>query len=728
MDVSPSLSKLQVGLKLGRLSGYFGALVQAEVKQLHEQVQDFEEEERLARGTRPAALLEDSSRQLPVAAESAAAAAAVIPAASHGTSIPSFFGTAKAPDAQQVEEGTDPGVSPMQGGDSNDNGDTDSFLDDEEEGEEGREEEGEEEEDDEEEEEPLTSPIAVAPHARGQPPEKVGPRGNGGDDSGEGFDYTPGLGNDDADADGGSSESEAEQGTRGDEDEGEEEEEEEVVVVAYEDDDGDGGDGSGDGEEVRGDSDEQDEQESIVDDSLEGEQEEEEGEEEEEEKKEEEQPPKGSALGVTRANPKGTSQVQVSNSNNSSHRRRSSSNSCASNGSSARSRRRRNQGGSTNSSHRNSTGSFSSGNSHSAASAHEPGDDDIQSSLAGAGGGQGENLELGDGSEDLSKPDYSPGANRNVLGEGAAAPTAEASSGTRYATEPRPTSPGDSDSYNSGDDGSGGVVGTKSEDRKSRHEDEKRERGWGEEKSEGRGVGEERWGQEADRGRKTSTGATTRPPAVDFDRTSDPAQSARTNLRRGLGTHDVAARGEAEKGNVQPAAASDRPSSPSHRRNLARNLGTRDFGTRDFGALDRDSGRAASDEDCSLVEGRPPPLSVVVDDDDDDMVRGRDGTPVLYRTIHRGAGVVGIGVGGNPVEAALGGRNGGGGGGGVVSDVGGHSSAPLGAENSASVAYDDERQRALLNGGGFFVMHGRFGSPQMRFVWMSRDLGSIYWR
>ncbi|CAN0341250.1 unnamed protein product, partial [Hapterophycus canaliculatus] len=50
------------------------------------------------------------------------------------------------------------------------------------------------------------------------------------------------------------------------------------------------------------------------------------------------------------------------------------------------------------------------------------------------------------------------------------------------------------------------------------------------------------------------------------------------------------------------------------------------------------------------------------------------------------------------------------------------------AERSPSAAYDDERQRTLLKGGGFFVMHGRFGNRQMRFVWMSHDLGTILWR
>ena len=43
---------------------------------------------------------------------------------------------------------------------------------------------------------------------------------------------------------------------------------------------------------------------------------------------------------------------------------------------------------------------------------------------------------------------------------------------------------------------------------------------------------------------------------------------------------------------------------------------------------------------------------------------------------------------------------------------------------------DDEKDRhgALLTGGGYFLMHGRFGKPQMRFVWVSSDLGTIMWR
>eukprot|EP00903_Cladosiphon_okamuranus_P006041 g5958.t2 len=196
------------------------------------------------------------------------------------------------------------------------------------------------------------------------------------------------------------------------------------------------------------------------------------------------------------------------------------------------------------------------------------------------------------------------------------------------------------------------------------------------------------------------------------------AQPARTaDLQRGLGTRDSAtpARDEADRGKAQPA---DRPSSPSHRRNLARNLGNRDFGTQDFGTSPGFGHGAAGNGSESLDEGRPPPLSILVDDG---IMRGRDGKPVLYGTTHGAGG----GVGGNPTEVDFGALNGGGG---VVEGNEGDNSAPLGSENTVSVAYDDERQRALLNGGGFFIMHGRFGSPQMRFVWMSRDLGFIFWR
>lgn len=41
---------------------------------------------------------------------------------------------------------------------------------------------------------------------------------------------------------------------------------------------------------------------------------------------------------------------------------------------------------------------------------------------------------------------------------------------------------------------------------------------------------------------------------------------------------------------------------------------------------------------------------------------------------------------------------------------------------------DGERHRALLTAGGFFMKHGRFGKPHMRFVWMSQDLATIMWR
>lgn len=40
----------------------------------------------------------------------------------------------------------------------------------------------------------------------------------------------------------------------------------------------------------------------------------------------------------------------------------------------------------------------------------------------------------------------------------------------------------------------------------------------------------------------------------------------------------------------------------------------------------------------------------------------------------------------------------------------------------------DDRHRTLLTRGGFFIKHGRFGKPHMRFVWMSQDLESIMWR
>ncbi|CAM9815025.1 unnamed protein product, partial [Discosporangium mesarthrocarpum] len=39
-----------------------------------------------------------------------------------------------------------------------------------------------------------------------------------------------------------------------------------------------------------------------------------------------------------------------------------------------------------------------------------------------------------------------------------------------------------------------------------------------------------------------------------------------------------------------------------------------------------------------------------------------------------------------------------------------------------------ERFRELLTTGEFFVKHGKFGKPHVRFVWLSHDLGTIMWR
>ncbi|CAM9701698.1 unnamed protein product [Scytosiphon promiscuus] len=181
---------------------------------------------------------------------------------------------------------------------------------------------------------------------------------------------------------------------------------------------------------------------------------------------------------------------------------------------------------------------------------------------------------------------------------------------------------------------------------------------------------------------RTSTAANTRATTGGNAKRGHPRHS-RANLSRALGTRDITG----EEANTASMAHADRP---KHRRNLAKGLGTRDFGTRDFG--DRGSSRYLE------VGGRPPPLAMIVDSDDE-VERAPDGMPLRDRGV---------------------GRNDRG------SGVGGDIALPI--EIGVNAAYDDERQRALLNGGGFFVMHGRFGNRQMRFVWMSRDLGTILWR
>ncbi|CAM9523055.1 unnamed protein product [Ectocarpus fasciculatus] len=174
---------------------------------------------------------------------------------------------------------------------------------------------------------------------------------------------------------------------------------------------------------------------------------------------------------------------------------------------------------------------------------------------------------------------------------------------------------------------------------------------------------------------------------------------ARAHLERGLGTRAIRARG----GAAGSAAIRDGdPPTPQHRRNLTRNLGTRDIRARELrsrglGTGGRGLGDAAGieDDDSDLVGGRPPPLSAIADDEADGAANG----PFLLSY-----------------------RNGGGAGG------RGSDSNVFASGSARTAAYDSERHRALLTKGGFFVMHGRFGNQQMRFVWMSHDLGTILWR
>ncbi|CAN0126526.1 unnamed protein product [Ectocarpus sp. 12 AP-2014] len=174
---------------------------------------------------------------------------------------------------------------------------------------------------------------------------------------------------------------------------------------------------------------------------------------------------------------------------------------------------------------------------------------------------------------------------------------------------------------------------------------------------------------------------------------------ARAHLERGLGTRAIRARGEAAGSTT---IRDGDPPIPQHRRSLTRNVGTREvrareLGSRDLGTGSRGLGDAADSEDdgSDVVGGRPPPLSAIADDEAEGVANG----PFLPS--HRN----GFGDGGR-----------------------GSGSNVFSSGSAGTAPYDSERHRALLTKGGFFVMHGRFGNPQMRFVWMSHDLGTILWR
>lgn len=190
-------------------------------------------------------------------------------------------------------------------------------------------------------------------------------------------------------------------------------------------------------------------------------------------------------------------------------------------------------------------------------------------------------------------------------------------------------------------------------------------------------------------------------------------------------TRDAAAGGETAKTNGRPSS----PTSPSHRRQLASDfdsggLGT-GYDTQAVGSSGVSGGDAAGDDYDLDAGGRPPPLSII--SEHEDAERGSDGTPVVqYRTTHRNSSSQtrrgsGFSGGGHPTGVGLGG-------GGGVGDKRGRDHDAYSRWNTTSAASARERQLELLKGGGFFVMHGRFGNSQMRFVWMSHDLGTILWR